>query len=468
MKTIIIIATFFSLPYLDKLASITFADEVPPNIIFILADDLGYGDTGIYGQKRIKTPNIDQLGKEGMKFLQAYAGCTVCAPSRCCLMTGKHTGHARIRGNDRYPLQKEDLTLAQMFKQKGYDTKLIGKWGLGEPDSSGAPTKKGFDSFFGYTDQTHAHNYYPSFLWKNDSKFLIPENVVQNGFAENGVIYSPDLFLKEAIDYLDHEHQKPFFLYFASTLPHANNERTRAKDHNGMEIPDNAPYNNESWPTIQKNHAAMITRLDRDIGKIISKLKEKGILNKTMIIFSSDNGPHSEGGANAAFFHSSGPFRGFKRSMTEGGIHVPLIISLPGKIQPGVTNQVVAFWDFFPTFAELIHQKAPENLDGISFLPTLFGTGKQENHPYLYWEFHEGGSKQAIRMDHWKGIRNSLNSPLELYDLAKDIHEDNNIAKNHPEIIEKMEQYLKSARSESPIWKLTSSSPPKKKKKQMK
>ncbi len=443
------------------------AQAARPNIVFILADDLGYGDLGCYGQQRIRTPNLDRLAAEGMRFTQCYAGSTVCAPSRCVLMTGKHTGHAVHRGNRDIPLT--DTTVAEVLKQAGYRTAMIGKWGLGEPGTPGVPGRRGFDHFFGYLNHVHAHNYYPDYLWRNDQKTPLAGNVVSGGVASQRAQYAPDLFTEEALDWLEKNKAGPFFLYLAFPQPHANNEKGRA-DGNGMEAPSLKPYENESWPEPQKGHAAMITHLDACAGKVLAKLKELGIDGDTVVFFSSDNGPHREGGADPAFFQSWGRLRGFKRDLTEGGIRVPLLVRWPGKIKPGMVNDhVCAFWDFLPTAAKLAGAKLgdlPEQLDGISFAPTLLGTGDQKRHEFLYWEFHERGSQFAVRMDHWKALRLKLNGPLQLYDLRQDIHEDHDVAARHPEIVARIEAYLKTARSESKQWPLIEKPTPRKAKPQ--
>ena len=443
----------FALLWSFSLLAVAHADEPrpgPPNIVFILADDLGYGDLGCYGQKQIQTPNIDKLAKEGLRFTQCYAGSTVCAPSRCCLMTGYHTGHARIRGNANVPLRPEDLTVAEVLKKAGYTTGLSGKWGLGEAESTGVPTRKGFDSFFGYLNQHHAHNYWPDFLWRGEKKVEISGNVVKNNVASTKAVYSPDLIGKDALEFIEKNKAKSFFLYYAPTLPHANNEAKQE----GMEIPSDKPYSDKPWPQPQKNHAAMITRLDADVGKLMQKLKDLKLDENTIVFFSSDNGPHKEGGADPKFFNSAGPLRGFKRSMTDGGIRVPMIVRWPGRIKPGESDQVWAFWDFLPTAAELGSGKSPEGIDGISVVPTLLGKGEQKKHEFLYWEFHEGGSKQAVRHGNWKGIRLKLNGPLELYDVTRDIGEEKNVAEQHPGVVRKIEDYLKTARTESETWPL--------------
>jgi arylsulfatase A-like enzyme len=429
---------------------------LPPNIVFILADDLGYGDLGCYGQQTIRTPRLDRMASEGVRFTQAYAGTTVCAPSRCSLMTGMHTGHARIRGNDRYPLKPEDQTVAEVLRAAGYHTALIGKWGLGDPGTTGAPCEQGFDEFFGYADQLHAHNYYPTFLWRNDHKVPLP-NVVPNedkvgaGVATSRVAYSHDLFANEAIAFLERNRDRPFFLYLAFTLPHANNEARKQ----GMEVPSDEPYGAESWPQPEKNKAAMISRLDRDVGRVLDTLQELQLDSRTIVFFASDNGPHREGGVDPAFFRSSGPLRGIKRDLYEGGIRVPMIVRWPGRIRPGhVSQQVLAFWDFLPTAAALAGLKAPEGVDGVSMLPALLGSGSVAPRRYLYWEFHENGSKQAIRWKDWKAVRLGPGEPLDLYDLRRDPSEWYNVASAHPDLVARIERYLASARSESEIWKL--------------
>jgi arylsulfatase A-like enzyme len=433
-----------------------------PNILFILADDLGYGDLGCYGQKQIRTPNIDKLAAEGMRFTQCYAGSTVCAPSRCCLMTGLHTGHGRVRGNALVPLQPEDKTVAEVLKGTGYTTALIGKWGLGEPNSSGVPNKKGFDSFFGYLNQVHAHNYYPDYLWRDQQKEPLEGNVVEKGVAVKRAKYSHDLFTEEALAFVDKNKSKPFFLYLAYTIPHANNEAGK----NGMEVPDDAPYGDKDWPQAQKNHAAMITRLDRDVGRLLKQLKDLGLDDKTLVLFSSDNGPHKEGGADPKFFASAGPLRGFKRDLTEGGIRVPLIARWPGQVQAGSSSDLVcAFWDFLSTAADLAGAPVPEKLDGLSIVPTLLGEKRadrpQKTHEFLYWEFHERGFEQAVRMGDWKYIRRpyAKDRPAELYNLKDDLGETKNVAGQHEDVVARMEAYLKEARTESKDWPV----PPKKK-----
>lgn len=416
-----------------------------PNIIFILADDLGYGDLGCYGQKRIQTPNLDLLAAEGVRFTQAYAGSTVCAPSRCALMTGRHMGHAWVRGN-RYPdlpLRPPDVTVTEILKSAGYVTGLFGKWSLGGLGTTGYPTTKGFDEWFGYLSQTHAHNYYPEHLLENNSAYLLRGN-----FGAKKEDYAHDLFTQRALDFIGRHKDQPFFLHICYTIPHANNEMGRDTG-NGMEVPSDAPYSDRSWPQQEKNFAAMVTRMDSDVGKIMEQLKASGVDADTIVFFSSDNGPHKEGGHDADFFDSNGPLRGIKRDLYEGGIRVPTLARWPGKIQPGrVSDQVWAFWDFPPTAAELAGVTPPSGIDGISIVPELLGKA-QKNHEYLYWEFHEGGFKQAARMGDWKGVRLGTRHPVELYNLKEDIGEHSNVATKHPEIVAQIEDILKSARTDS-------------------
>ena len=435
-----------------------------PNIIFIMADDLGYGDLGCYGQAQIKTPHIDRLSAQGMRFTDHYAGSTVCAPSRCSLMTGLHTGHTYVRGNreikpmGQLPLLPDTVTMPKVLKKVGYATALTGKWGLGGPGSTGIPNKQGFDYFFGYLCQRHAHNYYPEFLFRNEERIPLPGNKIANpredgaGVAVERGQYSHDMIAAEALQFIEKNQDRPFFLYLAVTLPHANNEAGRK----GMEVPDYGIYKDRDWPEPQKGHAAMVSRLDRDLGRIMETLRKSGIDKKTLVLFTSDNGPHREGGANPEFFDSNGPLRGSKRDLYEGGIRVPLIARWPGKIRPGTTSHhVSAFWDFLPMFAELAGVENLPPADGISMVPTLLSApAKQKRHEFLYWEFHERGSKQAVRMGDWKAVRFGAGGKLELYNLKEDIGEKHNVAERHPGIVAKIEDYLKTARTESQFWSL--------------
>jgi len=436
-----------------------------PNIIYILADDLGYGDLGCFGQKKIKTPNLDRMAAEGMRLTRHYSGSTVCAPSRCCLMTGKHTGHCTVRGNVDFLIKPDELTIGKALKQAGYSTACIGKWGIGHPPPPDDPHKNGFDHFFGYLSMWHAHNYYPDFLWKDGKKVPL-RNVVRHpekhykpgqeslvGLASEKVEYSHDLFSQAALEFIE-EQDGPFFLYISYTIPHANNEASLYNEH-GMEVPDYGIYADEDWPEPEKGKAAMISRLDGDVGRILAKLKQLGLDDNTLVIFSSDNGPHKEGGITPDFFDSSGPLKGTKRALYEGGIRVPTIARWPGKVAAGGDcDHISAFWDVLPTFAELAGAPEPEGIDGISFAPALLGQAQKE-HEYLYWEFHEGGSsKQAVRMGDFKAVRLAPSRPVELYNLKYDIGEENNIASNHPDIAAKATEIIEKSRTGADVWPL--------------
>jgi len=433
-----------------------------PNIIFILADDLGYGDVGCYGQEHIRTPNIDRLAATGMRFTRAYAGSTVCAPSRCVLMTGLHTGHCRVRGNGgqtplAQSLRPQDVTVASILKKAGYTTGLFGKWGLGDAgiQEVGLPRRQGFDCFFGYLNQTHAHNYYPTFLWRNEDKVRL-RNVVTNelpsgaGVASVRVDYSPDLITDEALAFIRRSADKPFFLYFAPTLPHANNEARNR----GLEVPDYGEYSSRDWPDPEKGFAAMVTRLDRDVGRILHLLRELNLENKTLVIFTSDNGPHKEGGRDPGFHHSSGPFRGIKRDLYEGGIRVPFIVSWPGVVPPAtVSHEAVWFPDFLPTAAALAGARPPERLDGVNLLPVLRKTTVTlDRRAPMYWEFHEGGFKQAVLYKDWKLVSLDPDLPPELYDLSTDPTEKTNVASQNRQIVSSLRIMLDRARTDSPDW----------------
>jgi arylsulfatase A-like enzyme len=337
--------------------------------------------------------------------------------------------------------------VAEVLNQAGYATGIFGKWGLGEPDTSGLPNRQGFDEFFGFLNQGHAHNYYPAYLWKNEQKLLLSGNVAENGISSERAQYAPDLFARNALDFLDRHKAVPFFLFFTPTLPHANNELGKMEG-NGMEVPSDAPYSGEPWPQPQKNHAAMITRLDGDVGKVLARLRELGLEENTIVFFTSDNGPHKEGGADPAFFKSSGALRGFKRAMYEGGIRVPMIVRWPGKVPAGtVSDAVWAFWDVLPTLASLAGASTSLTLDGIDITTALVGN-PPPRHDFLYWEFHEGGFRQAVRVDDWKAVRLAPSKPLELYNLKVDQGEAHNIAADQPGVVTRIEAYLKTARTE--------------------
>ncbi len=403
-----------------------------PNVIFILADDLGYGDLGCFGQQLIRTPNIDQLAKEGTRFTQAYAGATVCAPSRCTLMTGKHNGHAAIRGNrevqpeGQAPMPADTFTVAHLMKQAGYTTGLIGKWGLGHPGSASTANKMGFDYFFGYNCQRQAHEYYPEYLWRNE------EQVTYHGMK-----YSHDLLADDALEFIRTNKDQPFFLYLALTIPHSK-----------LQVPDTQAYDEQAWPGDLKKLASMITRMDKDVGRIMALLKELSIDNNTLVIFASDNGA----AYRDQLFQHSGPLRGFKRDMYEGGIRTPAIARMPGRIPVGIVSQQVwTFADFLPTMSELTGVKVPGKVDGVSVWQSWLH-GKAHEHPPLYFEFHERGFNQAARIGDWKAVKMSPTTPLELYDLKSDLAEANNVASQYPAEASRLEAYLKSARTDSEMW----------------
>lgn len=439
-----------------------------PNVIFILADDLGYGDVGSYGQRLIQTPNLDRLAVEGMRFTQFYAGSTVCAPSRAVLMTGKHMGHVSVRGNAGrenmaiQTLPKDERTVAEVFKSAGYQTALFGKWGLGEIGSEGHPNKKGFDEFFGYLNQTHAHNYYPSFLVHNSARFTlrnVPEQEdkeIGSGWAKEKLDYAPDVIFDRAMTWLEQNRSKPFFLYFASTLPHANNEAARGTG-NGQEVPDHGIYKDKDWPNSDKGQAAMITHLDSQVGKILAWLKKRGLDGNTLVVFSSDNGPHNEGRNNPNLFKPSGALRGMKRALYEGGVRVPFIARWTGKIKAGtVSDHIGYFGDVMATVGELTNQTTPAGLDSISFLPTLIGkAAQQRQHKYIYFEFYEQGSRQSVRFGNWKAIREPmLTGKVQLYDLSKDVGETNNVAEANPSVVKQAVEFMEQAHVADARWQI--------------
>lgn len=408
-----------------------------PNVVIILADDLGYGDLGCYGQSEIKTPNIDRLAAEGMLFTQAYAGNTVCAPSRCALMTGRHSGHGQVRSNTQAPLAAETPNLPRVFHAAGYVNAAIGKWALGWEGSSGQPNRQGFDEFLGFYDQRHAHTYYPAWLWRNERTWIWMENA--NGKHKG---YAPDLFMLASTNFIRINEYSPFFLYLASTIPHANNELGT----NGMEVPSYSIYKDKPWPLPEKGKAAMITRLDAHVRRVMETLAKHNLDNDTIVIFTSDNGPHAESGVDPAFFHSSGPFRGIKRDLYEGGIRVPFIVRWPGHIRPNSTNALpVAFWDVLPTVAELVGVAAPKGIDGLSFAPSLLGGEPVQKHECFYWESHERGYQRAARCGDWKAVKPKADQPAEIYNLATDPGETHDVAAANPDIAAKMEKYMEEA-----------------------
>jgi len=438
-----------------------------PNLIFILADDLGYGELGCFGQKVIQTPSLDRMAKEGLRFTHFYAGATVCAPSRSVLMTGRHHGRTRVRGNAgrqnpvAQALRPEDVTVARMLKDAGYVTALFGKWGLGDVGEadSGLPRKQGFDFFYGYLSQHHAHNHFPDYLWRNEERVRLP-NVVTRvgedgaGYATEAKVYADDLFALESLNFVRANKDKPFFLFWSMVVPHANNERAAAlKD--GAEVPDYGPYADKDWPNPDKGHAAMITRMDGYVGRMLDELKALGLAERTLVIFTSDNGPHNESRHDLSRFNPSGPYTGIKRSLTDGGIRVPFLAWWPGKVPSNVESRHVAYFgDWMATAAQLAGIAAPAGGDGISFVPALFGEKEQMRHEFLYWEFHEGGFRQAaLYQGRWKGIRKgSPEAPVALYDQINDVAETNDVQALNPEIAKRVGDYLSTARSESAVW----------------
>jgi len=442
----------------------------PPNIVFILADDLGYGDLGCYGQKIIQTPRLDRMAAEGTRFSQFYAGSTVCAPSRCVLMTGQHLGHCHVRGNAtgdmiEQSLRAEDVTVAESLKKAGYATAAIGKWALGEVEHPGHPLRKGFDYFFGYLNQVHAHNYWPEYLYRGYDKVMLPNVATpsprgpyggfHSGTSTVRKTYAPDLFLQESLAWIEKNKSAPFFLYLATTLPHANNEGTFDKG-NGAEIPDQGAYAKQNWPDPDKGQAAMVARLDRDTGRLLDKLRALGIAENTLVLFASDNGPHMESGNDPLRFNPAGPLRGMKRDMYEGGIRVPLLAWWPGTVRPGqVSDHVGYFGDLMATACSLAQVETPPGADSVSFAPTLTQKGAQQEHEYLYWEFYEGVSAQAVRMGKWKGIRKPMfSAPVELYDLSLDPGEKYNVARGHRDVVKQIEAIMARAHAPHPNWKL--------------
>ncbi len=432
-----------------------------PNLIWIMADDLGYGELGCYGQKVIATPHIDKMAQQGMRFSHYYSGATVCAPSRCVLMTGQHQGHTRVRGNKAaVGLTKADVSVATMLQKAGYRTACIGKWGLGEHDGTeeGLPKNQGFDQFYGYLNHTHAHNHFPDHLWRNDEKeklanVVVPVGNKGGGYATKAVQFADDLFADEAVKFVSEKSSKPFFLYWSMVTPHANNERRSAlKD--GAHVPDYGSYADKPWPAQDRGHAAMIERLDRQVGRMLEHLEKIGIAQNTLVIFTSDNGPHNESGHDLTRFQPSGPFTGIKRSLTDGGIRVPFIAWWPGKVPAGKTSDFVgSFADWLPTAADLGKAPASTKVDGVSIVPTLLGNA-QAPQEFLYWEFHEGGfSQAALYQGRWKGIRRGgPDQTIVLYDTQNDVAEQTNVVAKHPEIAKKISDYLKQARTESAEW----------------
>lgn len=442
-----------------------------PNIVFILADDLGYGDLSCYGQTHFKTPHLDQLASEGMRFTQHYSGSTVCAPSRSVLITGLHTGHTPIRGNKeiqpegQHPLPAETKTLAKQLQSAGYATGVFGKWGLGYPGSEGEPLAQGFDRFYGYNCQRLGHHYYPLHLWDDSEQIELSDNAD----GANGQ-YAPHLIHQETLAFIEEHQAEPFFCFVASIIPHAEliapeELMTKHLGRYGEEVPyagtDDGPmfrlgpYQSQSHP--KAAFAAMVELLDQQVGDIVATLERLGLRENTLIIFSSDNGPAMEGGADPSYFNSNGGLRGIKRDLYEGGIRVPMIASWPGRITANSeSDHVSAFWDYFPTFTAAAGLPVPPGLDGISFLPTLLERSPQNQHDHLYWEFHEGGGRVAIRQGKWKGVRYNVlqapDGPLELYNLSTDPAETTDIAHQHPTLVQRLNELLRESRVPSPVF----------------
>ena len=424
-----------------------------PNIVYILSDDLGYGDLGCYGQRHFATPHIDRMAAEGMRFTQHYSGSTVCAPSRCALMTGLHTGHTAVRDNEgpfgAMPLGPFDVTVAQVLIGAGYSTAVIGKWDMAGPDAVGIPNRHGFDYSFGFLHSSHAHNHYPDYLWRNGQKVVLEGN--RNGQSDQ---YTHDLFTEEALAYIERERNRPFFLYLAYTLPHAELAVPEDSQNSYLGKFSEEPFEQKrKWSSgvynAQENpkaaFAGMVSRLDRDVGRLLDKLEDLGLDRDTLVMFTSDNGPHREGGADPYCFNGSGPLRGIKRDLYEGGIRIPFIVRWPEKIEAGTTSDhISAFWDILPACAELAGTGVPEGIDGLSMVPSLLGrSNEQEKHASLYWEFRD---KQAVRMGDWKGVRpEGQRGGLELYDLERDVGEQEDLSRQHPEISAKIKQILEMA-----------------------
>ena len=463
---LVVLATFVAM-WSRHLDADEKTDPVRPNIIYIMVDDLGYGDVGCYGQKVIQTPNIDRLAAEGMRFTDHYAGHTVCRPSRLVLWLGKHVGHTGLIGNRPRSLTSKEKTVARLLKDAGYATGGVGKWSLGnvdkpsEIDNPGHPNRNGFDYWYGYLNQGNAHNYYPTFLWENDKQVILPGNVIDPGHDRvslKRVSYSHDFMTKAAFGFIERNKSKPFLLHIHWTIPHANNEGGRVQG-DGMEVPDYGIYADKDWPNPEKGFAAMISRMDGDVGRMMELLKKLNLDKKTLVIFTSDNGPHQEGGHEHEFFNSNGDLTGYKRSMHEGGIRVPMIARWPGKIAPGtISDHPSGFSDFLPTACELAGAEPPKDIDGISYVPALMGRkDQQKKHEYLYCASQEGATSVGVRYGKWKLVKYNANPRKRkkqdrvipgwrLYDLSEDIGEKNNLADKHPEVVQKILNLLKRDR----------------------
>ena len=467
-------------------AAVDADDTRPPNVVFILADDLGYSELGCYGQQWIKTPHIDRLAEEGIRFTQFYTGQAVCAPARCVLMTGKHTGHSYIRNNGnpkgmddlraqyewefpgQNPIPDEEVTIAEMLKQKGYATGAMGKWGLGHFGTTGDPNKQGFDLFYGFNCQVHAHNHYPKFLWRNDTKEILPGN----DRTLSGETYSQDRFVDVGLEFIRENQDRPFFLYLPFAIPHLSIQvpEESLAEYRGK-IPEEQ-YKHRGYlehPHPRAGYAAMVTHMDRGVGMVVSLLEELGLTDNTLVIFTSDNGPTYDrlGGSDSVFFESAGPFRGFKGSLYEGGIRVPMVARWPGKIKAGrVTDHQSAFWDVMPTLADVTGTTAPDGIDGISFAPTLLASGSQTRHDFLYWEFAAYGGQQAVRRGDWKAVRQQMlqrNNPdplkIELYNLASDAGETTDVADQHPKVVSELREIMVREHTPSELFRFRTLDP---------
>lgn len=443
---------------------ITPKEKQLPNIIYILADDLGYGDLGCYGQAKFSTPNIDRLAGDGMLFTQHYTGCTVSAPSRSSLMTGLHTGHTPVRGNrgwepeGQWPLPASSVTIPELLKTKGYVTGAFGKWGLGFINTEGDPNNQGIDEFFGFNCQSLAHNYYPDHLWHNREKILLHEN----DSSKKGA-YSAEVIHKQSLQFIINNRNKPFLMFYTTTIPHAElfAKEEYMQRFRGKFNPEKAFKGVDDGPTFRQGpygsqpdghaaFAAMVTQLDDYVGEILAKLKELGLEDNTIVMFASDNGPHLEAGADPDFFNSNGPLRGYKRDMYDGGIRTAFLVKWPGMVKPGSrTDHVSAFWDVMPTLAEITGTELQGSTDGVSFLPTLLGRKGQKQHEYLYWEFHEQGGKTGVRMGNWKAVMLNVDKdpsgPIELYDIVKDPGEETNVAASNPDVVKRAGEIMKSS-----------------------
>lgn len=440
-------------------------DKQLPNVVFILADDLGIGDVGAYGQRTIRTPYIDSLAANGVQFMQHYSGSTVSAPSRAVLLTGKHTGHSAIRGNFGrrapdgtvydYTLPAEEVTLGEQFRAAGYTTAITGKWGMGSESDEGSARNQGFDYFFGYQTHMDAHKAYPKHLWENTTKIQL-----------DGTQYADEMITQRALDFIERSAagDRPFFLYYTTALPHAELLLPEEEIDPFKGKFKETPYVGNwygSQPNPRAAFAAMVTRVDRNVGRIVELLRQKGELENTIIVFTSDNGTHQEGGHDPNYFNSNSLYHGIKRDLYEGGIRTPMIISWPGMVRPGsVSYHVSAFWDFMPTFSEIIGVPTPEGIDGISMVPELTGNGKQAEHDYLYWEFHEEGGKQAVLRGNWKllrlDVKHTQSAPekvrYELYDLGRDPKELRNVAAQYPDKVKELRGIMDGARTPNEVW----------------